>query len=82
MLAGLWLTQYSLEFLYRLWPYGTVAVTGPHLKSSELLVFLFCHLALAVCQENGLFEEPFCLYEPEILPVPAEVGNMAKPSRR
>jgi hypothetical protein len=39
--------------------------------------FPFLHLALAICRGDDLFEGPFCLYGPEILPVPVEVGNIA-----
>jgi hypothetical protein len=39
-------------------------------------------IAAGLWQVNGLLEGPCCLYEPEILPVPVEVGNIASSCRR
>ena len=74
---------------------GINGICLPHLGPTELklrqdliwepskpFVFPFLHFALALCHENGLFERPFCLYESAILPVPVEVGNVARSSSR
>src|SRR5215475_7550395 len=61
-------------------PYRTVAEIGPHLGAEQALRISLFTFSTGTCHKNGLFKRPFCLYEPEILPVPVEVGNSTRSS--